>query len=215
MTFFLYRRTISILIVSMLLPALVACNFSGGASEDNSANTTATAVFQTLEAQNAELTVQAGGQPPAPAATEQPAAETQPAAQTEQPAATEQPAVQPGQPTAASGGPIAIATANTNCRSGPDKKYPKVSNLGVDLRATIQGKDATGSWWYIQNNKKGGGFCWISASTIRIEGDTSSLPIVEAMSLSAAQTQAAQSVIPQAPAAPVATVATVNPTATP
>jgi uncharacterized protein YraI len=119
--------------------------------------------------------------------------------------------VQPGQPTA-TGGPVAIATANTNCRSGPDKKYPKISNLGVDLRAAIQGKDVTGNWWYIQNNKKGGGFCWISSSTIRIEGDTSNLPIVEAMSLSAAQTQAALTEIPQAPVAPVATE---NPTATP
>ena len=155
------------------------------------------------------MTVQAGGQPPAPAATEQQAAETQPPAQTEPPAA------QPGQPTAASGGPTAIATVNTNCRSGPDKKYPKVSNLGVDLRAAIQGKDATGSWLYIQNNKKAGGFCWVSASTVRVEGDISSLPIIEAMPLSAAQTQAAQTEIAPAPAAPVATAATVNPTATP
>ncbi len=75
--------------------------------------------------------------------------------------------------------------------------------------ASIQGKDTTGTWWYIQNNKKAGGFCWISADTVKVEGDTSGLAIIEAMPLEAAQTQAAQTEIPQAPAAPV------NPTATP
>ncbi len=206
MTVFLNRHTLSTLLILLLIPSVVSCNFSGAAPVDNNANTTATAIFQTLEAQSAEMTVQAGGEPPA---TEQPALETQPAAEVQPPAQTEAPVVQPGQPTAAAGGATAIATANTNCRSGPGKKYPKISNLGVDLRASIQGKDATGTWWYIQNNKKAGGFCWISVDTVKVEGDTSSLPIVEAMPLEAAQTQAAQTEFPRAPAAPV------NPTATP
>jgi hypothetical protein len=205
-----YRRTMLILFSILLLPALVSCNFIGGsATADNNANATATAIFQTLAAQSAELTAQAGSQPQAPVATEQPPAETQAAGSTQPAVQTEPPTAQPGQPTAATGGPTAIASANTNCRSGPDKKYPKVSNLGVDLRAAIQGKDATGTWFYIQNNKKAGGFCWVSANTVKIEGDTSNLPIIEAMSLEAAQTQAAQTVMPQAPVAPV------NPTVTP
>jgi hypothetical protein len=203
MTISWHRYAISLFLILFVFPALAACNLSGGSNAvDQNANATATAIFQTLEAQSAELTAQAGNQPQAPAASEPPAAETQPVVETQPPAA------QPGQPTSASGGPTAIATANTNCRSGPDKKYPKVSNLGVDLRATIQGKDATGTWWYIQNNKKSGGFCWISASTTKVEGDTSNLPIIEAMPLSAAQTQAAQTEIPQAPVAPVSSTAT-------
>jgi uncharacterized protein YgiM (DUF1202 family) len=212
MTISNHHNILSTLLILLLLPALVSCNFTGGAPVDKNANATATAIFQTLEAQSAEMTAQAGSPPAAPAATEQQAVATQPPAEVQPPAQTEAPVVQPGQPTAASGGPTAIATVNTNCRSGPGKKYPKVSNLGVDLRASIQGKDATGTWWYIQNNKKAGGFCWISTDTVKVEGDTSSLPIVEAMSLEAAQTQAAQTGIPQAPVAPVATV---NPTATP
>jgi hypothetical protein len=202
----LHRCKINYIYILCLLPALVACNLSGAGDPqvDKNANASATAIFQTLDAQSAELTAQAGGQPQAPAATEQPLAETQPVSQIE-PAAT-----QPGQPTVQAGALITItATVNTNCRSGPSKKYPKISNLGADLRATMQGKDATGKWWYIQNPKKGGGFCWVSADTTKADGDTSNLPIIEAMPLSAAQTQAAQTVMPQAPVAPV------NPTATP
>jgi uncharacterized protein YgiM (DUF1202 family) len=191
-------------LIFMLLPALVACNLSGASSAvDQNANSTATAIFQTLEAQSAELTAQAGGQPQAPAATAQPPAATQPPAQTQPTAA------QPGQATAASGVPTVTATSNTNCRSGPDRKYPKVSNLGATLRATIQGKDSTGTWWYIQNNKKASGFCWVSSETVKVEGDTSNLPIITPISLDAANTQEAQTEIPQAPAAPV------KPTATP
>ena len=199
-----YRRTISGLFITILLFTLTACNLTGGTPVDSNANASATAIFQTLDAQNVEMT----SQPQAPAATGQPPAETQSLVQTEPPAA-----VQPGQPTAAGGAVTAIATSNTNCRSGPDKKYPKVSNLGVDLRSTIQGKDASGSWFYIQNNKKSGGFCWVSTSTVKIEGDIGSLPIVEAISLEAAQTQAAQTVMPQAPVAPVNQ--TPNPTPSP
>jgi hypothetical protein len=207
----LNRCTISWIIVLFLLPTLVACNLPGGtgnAPADNSANATATAIFQTLDAQSAELTVQAGGQPQAPAVTEQPPAETQPLVQ------TEPPVPQPGQPTLQAGAVLTItATVNTNCRSGPDKKYPKVSNLGANLRSTVQGKDATGTWWYIQNPKKGGGSCWVLAQTTKVDGDTTNLPIIEPMPLSAAQTQAAQTEIPQAPVAPVNQ--TPNPTLSP
>ena len=201
----LYRPMISWLLALMLLPALVACNLTGGnAPADNNANASATAIFQTLEAPSAELTAQAFGQPQAPAATEQPPVEGQPTAQ------IEPPAVPPEQPTILSGTPMTItAKVNTNCRSGPDKKYPKLSNLGADLRSTVQGKDAEGKWLYILNPKKSGGFCWVLAKSTTVEGDIATLPIIEPMPLSAAQTQAAQTEIPQAPVAPV------NPTATP
>jgi hypothetical protein len=207
----LNRCTISWIIVLFLLPTLVACNLTGGAGNapaDNSANATATAIFQTLDAQSAELTVQAGGQPQAPATTEQPPAETQP------PAQTEPPVLQPGQPTVQAGAVLSItATINTNCYSGPSKKYPKFSSLRPNVRSTVLGKDVTGTWWYIKNRKKAGGYCWVSAETTKVEGDTTQLPIIEPMPLSAAQTQAAQTEIPQAPVAPVNQ--TPNPTLSP
>lgn len=204
----LRRCTISYLLPMILLPALVACNLSsGGNATVSNADASATAIFQTLDAQSAELTAQAGGAAQPPATTALPPAETQ------LPAQTEPPAAQPGQPTVQGGAVTITASANTNCRSGPDKKYPKISNLGIKLRATVQGKDATGTWLYIQNIKKGGGSCWVSTETVTIEGDTANLPIIEAMSLSAAQTQAAQTVIPQAPVAPVNQ--TPNPTPSP
>jgi uncharacterized protein YraI len=118
--------------------------------------------------------------------------------------------VQPEQPVVLSGVPITVtAKANTNCRSGPDKKYPKLSNLGAGLRSTVQGKDAEGDWLYILNPKKSGGSCWVFARSTTVEGDVSTLPIIEAMPLEAAQTQAALTEIPQVPVAPV------NPTPTP
>ncbi len=207
----LNRCTISWLIVLFLLPTLVACNLPGGAGNapaDNSANATATAIFQTLDAQSAELTVQAGGQPQAPA--EQSNRQPKPNRLLRQ----NRQCVQPGQPTLASGaGLTIIATVNTNCRSGPDKKYPKVSNLGANLRSTVQGKDATGTWWYIQNPKKGGGSCWVLARNDQGRRRYCQLPIIEPMPLSAAQTQAAQTEIPQAPVAPVNQ--TPNPTLSP
>jgi hypothetical protein len=199
MSLTLYRRTTSWLFILIWLPALVACNLTGGnVPAENNANASATAIFQTLEAPSAELTTQAGGQPHEPAATEQPPAETQPVD------LTESPAPQPEQPTILAGAPITVtAKANTNCRSGPDKKYPKLSNLGAGLRSTVQGKDAKEEWWYILNPKKSGGFCWVFARSTTVEGDTSNLPIIEAMPLEAAQTQAALTEIPQAPVAPV------------
>jgi hypothetical protein len=211
MTISSHRYTISLILIILLLPALVACNLSTGSKAvDQNADATATAVFQTLDAQSAEMTAQPGSQPQAPTATEQPPAQTQPPVGT--PPADQPTAVQPGQVTAVSGGPIAIASVNTNCRSGPDKSYPKVSNLGATLRATIQGKDATGTWWYVQNSKKVSGSCWVSADTVKVEGDTSNLPVVQAISLDAARTQEAQTV--EAPVG-VAPVKTVKPTATP
>jgi hypothetical protein len=187
----------------LLLLALDACNFTGGgaAPVDNNANATATAVFQTLEAQSAEMTAQAGRALQPPAATEQPPVDTQPP-------------TEPSQPITA-GEMLTVtiqAKSNTNCRSGPDKGYPKVSNLGADLRATVTGKDSTGAWLYMQN-KKSGGFCWVSVDTVNVTGNASALPVVEAMPLDAAQTQAYQTEMARPPSTPVRKVP--RPTATP
>ena len=186
------------LISLLAVLALAGCNLSGNsnAPADEGANATATAIFQTLEAPSVQQTV-----PPADPA--------QPPAATEPPQQPAQPTVQPGQPTVAGGAVTVVATANTNCRSGPSKKYPKISNLGVELRANASGKDATGEWLYVQNSKKVSESCWVSLKTVTVEGDLNSLPVVEPMTLEAAQTQAAQTVVPQAPVAPV------NQTATP
>jgi uncharacterized protein YgiM (DUF1202 family) len=201
------RSITATLFLFFMILVLTACNFSGSESTpgDQNANATATAVFQTLDAQSAELTAQAGGAVQPPAETEQPPADTQ------APAQTEPEVVQPGQPTAQGGVPVVIASANTNCRSGPSKKYPKLSNLGMGLRANILGKDATNEWLYVQNEKKVSSGCWVSLKTVTVEGDIATMPIIEAMPLEAAQTQAAQTVIPQAPVAPVIQTPNITP----
>ncbi len=190
------HRCIFLFSICLLFLLLVACNYSGGGNPApaNSPDASATAIFQTLEAQSAEMTAQAQGAAQPTEAVAQPA-ETSAPAQTEPPAASP---VAPGEAVTVT----VTAKINTNCRSGPSKNYPKISNLGADLRAIAQGKDSTGKWLYIQNNKKSGGSCWVSTSTLNVDGDITRLPVIEAGSLSAAQTQAAQTLIPQAPVAP-------------
>jgi hypothetical protein len=56
------------------------------------------------------------------------------------------------------------------------------------------------------------GSCWVSADPDKVEGDTSNLPVIQAISLDAARTQEAQTVEAPVGAAPVKTV---KPTATP
>ncbi len=61
-----------------------------------------------------------------------------------------------------------------------------------------------------QNSKKVSESCWVSVRTVTVEGDMSVLPVIEPVTLEAAQTQAAQTLMPQAPVAPPAE--TPNPT---
>ncbi len=201
----IHRCTVKSLLVVFLMASLAACNYSGGGNPASvtSPDASATAIFQTLEAQSAEMTAQAQGAAQPATAAAQPAEASAPA-QTELPAASP---VAPGEVVTVT----VTAKINTNCRSGPLKTYPKVSNLGADLRATAQGRDATGTWLFIQNSKKIGESCWVSIATVNVDGDITRLPVIEAVSLSAARTQAAQTALPQAPAAPANPTPNVTP----
>jgi hypothetical protein len=52
--------------------------------------------------------------------------------------------------------------------------------LLVGRQSTVHGKDASGNWWYIENPKKPGEFCWVWEGTTQVSGDTSQLPLMEA-----------------------------------
>jgi hypothetical protein len=67
----------------------------------------------------------------------------------------------------------------TNCRPGPGKVYePVVGVLAVGQKATVHGRNSSGTWWYIENPGKPGTYCWVWGETTKVEGDTASLPVI-------------------------------------
>jgi uncharacterized protein YraI len=70
----------------------------------------------------------------------------------------------PVPPTACS--PTVTANLNANVRNGPGTVYDPVGNLLTGQTATVAGKSADGTWWYINFPAAAGGYDWISASTV-------------------------------------------------
>jgi hypothetical protein len=160
------HKTSSILIYSFLLIVVLSGGCGRKASVDTGdvGATSAALTVQafnlqsTLVAQSALLTAQAGGA-------------TKP---------VESQATQPPPQQSIPGLPTISASSNTNCRTGPGKDYPEVGYLLVGELSTVQGKDASSNWWYIENPKKPGEYCWVLEATTKVNGDTSQVPIVEA-----------------------------------
>jgi hypothetical protein len=159
------------------LPLLVsACNFPGFAKQedDKTANlhSTETAVEKTLDAMKATPTYTENA--PETATANLPG-ETPPAAATTAaiPATTQAPPATIGPPTIQ-------ADVDTNCRMGPSKDYPRLGYLLVGQQSTVHGRnnDPGKPWWFIENPKKPGNYCWVWGETTRVQGDTSLLPII-------------------------------------
>ncbi len=183
-------RKISVILVLFIL-VLSACNIPSDTAptEQDSGQESNEAIF-TMAAQTiiAEITqtaiyaptVPSGGQ----ATAEQPTAEqptvtsVTPPTVTAPPPAEEQPTAT-NTPTESSEYPTISATANTNCRLGPDSVFDVVGYLLVGDTSEVHGKGISGYWWYIANPISPGGFCWVWAQTTKVEGDTSNLPIIE------------------------------------
>ena len=70
------------------------------------------------------------------------------------------------------------ASVNTNCRVGPSIQYDVVGYLTTIQTAEVRGRDSSGEWWYIENPSQAGSFCWVWSGTTKVEGETSSLPII-------------------------------------
>jgi hypothetical protein len=192
------RLIVSILVCIVLtLPWLCACRRENQSRTENDAVATAAAqtvqansLQSTLMAQSVLLTAQAAGVAQAP--TQQPPA---------QPQTTEPPESSP-----ATEFPIISASVDTNCRTGPGADYPKEGYLGAGEQTTVYGKEASGNWWYIENPRKPGSYCWVWTETTQVSGDTGALPIIDAPPLPEQQKAPAQTEPPdqQQPPAPVA-----------
>ena len=66
--------------------------------------------------------------------------------------------------------PLVKANITANCRSGPDILYDVITSLKEGDTAPIVGRNVSGSWWVIDPGI-GGKYCWISGSTVEVEGD--------------------------------------------
>jgi len=194
-------RFISLILILVLL--LSACNLpvAKSATADPKAVQTAAAgtveaigLQATVKAQEAQLTAIAETKvapPPVPTDTppqgqqgqpEPTATEGQPPPLpptfTPTPTNTEQPPT-PGLPTI-------TASIDTNCRTGPSSAYPRVGYLLVGQVSTVHGRNDAGNWWYIENPKSPGTYCWVWGETTTVVGDISQLVVITPPPLPAA-----------------------------
>jgi uncharacterized protein YraI len=83
-------------------------------------------------------------------------------------------------PTMTSAVPMISASAMpVNCRYGPGLNYIYMGAFNPGLSVPILGRDATGSWWQIQDPGNSGYRCWVSESTTTVTGDTTNIPVAE------------------------------------
>ena len=99
---------------------------------------------------------------------------------TELPSATPLPTATPV-PTATSTPTIPIAWPKdvpVNCRYGPGIEWLNTSGLLVGQVATIQGRNASSSWWYVVTPLDPGTPCWVAASVTLTAGNLAGLPVI-------------------------------------
>ena len=64
-----------------------------------------------------------------------------------------------------------------NCRFGPGTDYITINELHQGETVRVIGRNDASSWLYIRDPGIPGGFCWLSASVMIIEGDVDQLPV--------------------------------------
>jgi hypothetical protein len=74
--------------------------------------------------------------------------------------------------------PTISASVNTNCRKGPGPEYDIVGALQVGQVAQVHGKNSSSTWWYIENPKFPGNYCWVWGVTTTVSGSTSGLAVL-------------------------------------
>jgi hypothetical protein len=109
----------------------------------------------------------------------------------EQPSPSEPaPSSTPVKPTATATSPaptptptLAVSTLtalqDTNCRQGPGGSYAWVSGLRAGKSAAVYGKDASGTWWFIERpSGKANEYCWVWGRTTEVDGEADDLPVI-------------------------------------
>ena len=94
---------------------------------------------------------------------------------------TEQPAQPPVQPPPAQPGALTVSVSlDTKCRVGPSPDYPQISFLLPGQVATVHGRNDSSTWWYIEDPKQPGQFCWLWGEYATVQGEVSLLPVTTA-----------------------------------
>jgi len=83
-------------------------------------------------------------------------------------------------PPSQSGGITLSVSLDTKCRMGPSKDYPQVSFLLPGQTANVIGRNENNTWYYIEDPKNPGGFCWLWGEYATVQGDMVSLPVTTA-----------------------------------
>ncbi len=137
-----------ILMSSLMLLALSACNLPGGnATPTPDIDLTITALAQALET------------PTLSAPLDTPTPEN-----TAAPDSTPTPSV-----------PTVSVSVNTNCRTGPSTQYDLVGGLNVGQTAEVVGKNtAVPNYWVVRLS--GGTICWLWGQHATASGNTANLP---------------------------------------
>ena len=170
-----------ILLLSVLLsacvtaPAALPSDFPGAAASYAAETLQVMGLTKTLQAQSTAewLTRQAPTLTPSPSAT--------------RPTATPMPSNTPPfsllsltpptlTPSATMVRPTLVASVDTNCRVRPAPDEQRLGILLAGMQATVYGRNADGSWWYIENPDKGGEYCWVWDGAVTLSGETASLP---------------------------------------
>jgi hypothetical protein len=166
----------SLLIICFTLMVLIIAN--GCSAPPDAQDLAQTDIAQTLHAQQMIDTIVA--QTLLAIATEQTAQPPTATAQMPSPTPT---ATLPaeiaatGTPTpTASATVLAEVTVPTNCRTGPGKIFGRVSVLDVNVQAEVIGRNASGTYWIIEN-PGGSGYCWLWDEYAILTGNTNALPI--------------------------------------
>ena len=66
-----------------------------------------------------------------------------------------------------------------NCRFGPGTVYELIDELHEGQSASVVGRDATFTWWYIRDPGNPNGFCWVSANVTKTQGTVEKLPVAQ------------------------------------
>ncbi len=80
--------------------------------------------------------------------------------------------------TATSNVPLVSVSIATNCRVGPGKAYTRVGALLVGVKAEVYGRTPKNDYWYIRNPDNPAGYCWVWGEYATLEGNVDVLPIV-------------------------------------
>ena len=89
------------------------------------------------------------------------------------------PTAPPTQGSAEDSPPTVKVSVTTNCRTGPGVGYTRISSLSAGQQARVVGRNPTYPYWIIRDPWGTGSSCWLWNNYASVQGDTSSLPVID------------------------------------